>query len=781
MIRLQLHCNPITLRARTIVGGSVEPRLSDPFSESRGRIQGWVADYLTEVADVLNEPSYHLEFYGTVADYEDVRAEASRLQDSGDLDSAVVITSGTLIHPDFTAISLRLRELLGDVRHHPRFAQRAVFVESIERALAGNEFKVAVLATMSSGKSTIVNAMLGRSLLPSRNQATTAMITRIYDEDGRSDVEVRAFDAEGRELSVHRHADRVTMERLNQDANATSSPPGAPPTHRVRECHVKADVVGVNNIPAGHLVLIDTPGPNYAGNAEHAHLTHSLVQQDDQARVATEAADVVLYVLNATQLQTNDDDALLRQVAKFIEQGGLASRDRFVFVVNKVDQLDEEDDGPLSETMAKVATYLRGFGIQQPIVVPTMARAALYARIVDAGGELGGRKKADYAIEGGRALEARLIDDAWCWDGAKAVPRSLATSPDASREARVVAASGVGLLENCICFYLEKYWLPLKLQVAARELDERLLSERSRIELAAGVTESATDLAALDRDLARLRQLAALEGLGDAMRGLFESERHRIERRESPALRLFGRELIALLGKWKAAEFDSEAAWKREAARLEERAAGLLGRATAEIETELDELRSSLEQQFQKEFGARLRSLLENQDFETVPAPMREQVLLALDLKGIASRARRTETRPETRKVEKERHRLSLFRLFGSKTYTTEETIQVSYRVFDAEEAVKLAKAEWTKQLEGYRRTWIELRNRYLDDVERWVGQVVLDVSSTLSRVATELEATAHSREARATEHARLLREKAEFDALRARLDDILSLPGVEA
>ena len=46
-----------------------------------------------------------------------------------------------------------------------------------------DDFEVCVVATMSAGKSTLINAMLGSKLMPSKQEACTAIITRIKDED----------------------------------------------------------------------------------------------------------------------------------------------------------------------------------------------------------------------------------------------------------------------------------------------------------------------------------------------------------------------------------------------------------------------------------------------------------------------------------------------------------------------------------------------------------------------------------------------------------------------
>ncbi len=47
-------------------------------------------------------------------------------------------------------------------------------------------FPMVVVATMSSGKSTLINALLGKEILPSSNRACTALRYSILDDDGES-------------------------------------------------------------------------------------------------------------------------------------------------------------------------------------------------------------------------------------------------------------------------------------------------------------------------------------------------------------------------------------------------------------------------------------------------------------------------------------------------------------------------------------------------------------------------------------------------------------------
>ena len=69
---------------------------------------------------------------------------------------------------------------------------------------------------------------------------------------------------------------------------------------------------------------------------------------------------MVLYVLNATQLQTNDDRELLTAVSEAMKVGGKQSRDRFLFAVNKVDLFDPDKES-VQGAINNVKEYLKKY------------------------------------------------------------------------------------------------------------------------------------------------------------------------------------------------------------------------------------------------------------------------------------------------------------------------------------------------------------------------------------------------------------------------------------
>lgn len=84
----------------------------------------------------------------------------------------------------------------------------------------------------------------------------------------------------------------------------------------------------------------------------------------------------------AAQLAVNDDDNLLNHVADSMKVGGKQSRDRFLFVVNKLDDFKKDDGDSAAASLERVRKYLEDKGINNPNIYPASALAALDIRTV---------------------------------------------------------------------------------------------------------------------------------------------------------------------------------------------------------------------------------------------------------------------------------------------------------------------------------------------------------------------------------------------------------------
>ena len=127
-------------------------------------------------------------------------------------------------------------------------------------------FEVSVIATMSSGKSTLINSLLHTELLPSENAACTATICRILDNDNMDNYEAECYAADHKTIVYPRREITINdMKGYNTDEKVTyidieGSIP-AIPSDKIRLC------------------LRDTPGPNNSGNTNHERLTKTIIKK----------------------------------------------------------------------------------------------------------------------------------------------------------------------------------------------------------------------------------------------------------------------------------------------------------------------------------------------------------------------------------------------------------------------------------------------------------------------------------------------------------------------
>ena len=255
--------------------------------------------------------------------------------------------------------------------------QLAALLDRLDAA----RLRVLVVGEAKRGKSTLVNALLGRDLLPSGVTPLTAVTTTVrYGDDERA--EVRFLDGHDEKHPLAVLSDLVT-ERGN-------------PGNRRRIAGVTVYVAAP--VLAGGVELVDTPG------------TGSVFEWDTQAaHEALRSMDAALFVLTADPPVSASERDLLEQVARLSV--------RTFVVLNKADHLDEPG---LAEALEFTQRVLGEAGHPGP-VYPMSARAVLGG--ADAGfaafeadftAYLSARGKSDLqasAIAQARRIAGSLLDE----------------------------------------------------------------------------------------------------------------------------------------------------------------------------------------------------------------------------------------------------------------------------------------------------------------------------------------------------------------------------------
>lgn len=205
--------------------------------------------------------------------------------------------------------------------------------------------KVLVTATMSAGKSTVINALIGKELLKARNEATTGKVYHVLnsmidtkDSNRFEDVLIRGLNDDETEQQVESNS----MEDIYLGTSFNSEL--------------------LKGIP---LEIIDTPGINYAGDVMHKEITDKCLKELDY--------DLILYVINATQNGVTDDRAHLREIQEIDKP--------VIFIFNKVDEYNAKKDS-IEDNIKLTTNFLQDVGFINPEVIPISAYAGLLAKKV---------------------------------------------------------------------------------------------------------------------------------------------------------------------------------------------------------------------------------------------------------------------------------------------------------------------------------------------------------------------------------------------------------------
>ena len=352
MREIFIKYNPYRIETTVTVDGKA-PKQNSRLNFGDRRLQEWIEDLPKILFDECSSREFELTFQGTTPDFEDVEAMCQDAKKSG-MEIKLKHIPAKEIADKETAIA----DIFDEIQAGPFDELKQPDVVKAFTQARNSDFEVNVVATMSAGKSTLINALLRQKLMPAKQEACTATITEIKDTD-TTPFRARVYNSEGHLIQSIPDVTFDIMNSLNSNKD-------------VSKVQLQGDIpfVSADDIS---LVLVDTPGPNNSRDPAHKAATYRMLSESSKT--------VVLYILNSTQLAVNDDFNLLRHVADSMRVGGKQSRDRFIFVVNKLDEFKKGEDN-IKASIEKVRNYLYDNGIENPNIYPASALTALNIRTI---------------------------------------------------------------------------------------------------------------------------------------------------------------------------------------------------------------------------------------------------------------------------------------------------------------------------------------------------------------------------------------------------------------
>ncbi|HFI3916192.1 TPA: dynamin family protein, partial [Escherichia coli] len=278
---------------------------------------------------------------------------------------------------------------------------------------ARREMVLAVVGTMKAGKSTTINAIVGKEILPNRNRPMTSVPTLIRHVPGKTEpllhlehiqpvcnllitLKEKIATSEGQQVAqtlqqtgdtrelldiladdswlkneYHGEEEIFTgLESLNDLVRLAAAMGSEFPFDEYAEVQKLpvidvefSHLVGIDECQ-GTLTLLDTPGPNEAGQP----------QMEVMMRDQLQKASAVLAVMDYTQLNSKADEEVRKELNAIAD----VSAGRLFVLVNKFDEKDRNGDGA-DAVRQKVPAMLNSDVLHASRVYPGSSRQAYLA------------------------------------------------------------------------------------------------------------------------------------------------------------------------------------------------------------------------------------------------------------------------------------------------------------------------------------------------------------------------------------------------------------------
>lgn len=406
-----------------------------------------------EIARVFNEDRVKIIFRGRKIDFDDLQFCIKKY--SGN-------TKFTLEYIEAKNDEDVLKEIdsiVAEFDKGPIQELRDVEIKKTYEEVKNSKFQISVIATISSGKSTVINSLIGNELLPSAGGSCTASIARIMNNNNATEFTAECSDKYENIIYKRQPVTISDITEFNKD-------------DKVKYIDIVGKIPSISSEKI-NLLLVDTPGPNKDGDDSHKELTESVIKGENNS--------VILYVFTPVAIDTKDDAALLLDISTAMKRGGKQSKDRFIFVVNKCDELQKKKDESVIERIQKAKEKLKEYGIEDPNIFAVSGEFAKLIRMEQNGVKL------DYQEKNKLGLKEMFVEDEYYHFERHATlsPSCRATIDEKLSKAKqegdidtqALIHTGIPALEETINEYLEKYAYPFKIEQAIKKFKEIIVEK----------------------------------------------------------------------------------------------------------------------------------------------------------------------------------------------------------------------------------------------------------------------------------------------------------------
>ena len=383
MKKVEISYNPYKMITTVLIDGVdvCKDGYYDKFREfikNEIPLQTWIepipymdwAGFVNEISDPEINDEVMVTFSGRVIDFEDLKRS---IADQNDERSSPVIYH--FKHKkvlDDKVLSTNIEDVVKELksdRFHDLVAQRTTegltqtYNDLDENYTIAKEsvFYIVLAGVYSSGKSTLLNALIRHDVLPTSTRTCTSKNCRIrhdrslgnklslvcYDEDENVVVEKRTFDNDAD--CANAFLEICPIKNSNSEDNY--------PNVSMMELGVDLSHLYPGSVSEDKftIVLIDTPGMDSAQSSEDGINKHAEIALD---AISMESKPMIILCVDGQKYEDTSIGEFMREIIAQAKEEGSGFNDRFLFLMNKSDMIPYKQSETPDDVRTAFAKYL---------------------------------------------------------------------------------------------------------------------------------------------------------------------------------------------------------------------------------------------------------------------------------------------------------------------------------------------------------------------------------------------------------------------------------------
>lgn len=217
-------------------------------------------------------------------------------------------------------------------------------------------YETTIAGSFSSGKSTLINAFVGHSILPARQQPCTQKPVRILSNSHLKTPLLHYLSSIG----------KYNKENVD-DFNLSGVLRRYEDNSEISDLIIETPFYSLRNMKK-NFVITDTAGANNVASKAHFDSTMEVLAEKQEG--------LILYTIGINQIGTKDNSKILGHIVKQITEH---PKIRIIFVLSQMDLINTSQEG-VFDVIRSCREFLITVGLPNPHIIPVAAEAALLFR-----------------------------------------------------------------------------------------------------------------------------------------------------------------------------------------------------------------------------------------------------------------------------------------------------------------------------------------------------------------------------------------------------------------